>query len=100
MKAPFWEESYRDDNIFTFGNEPNYTLVELLNLFDRSFHVLDVGCGDGKNSLYMSKQGFSNVDAFDISLNAIAKLKRIASKENININDWTDDLPEFIFKKQ
>jgi len=68
-------------------------------LFNKLGNVLDVGCGDGKNSLYLAKQGFSNIDAFDLSDNAIKKLKRLARKDDININAWVDDLCTLIFKK-
>ena len=99
MKIPFWEETYKVDDIFTFGSEPNNTIIEFENLFNKFGNVLDVGCGDGKNSLYFAKQGFSNIDAFDLSDNAIKKLKRLACKDDIHINAWVDDLCNFSFQK-
>jgi 2-polyprenyl-3-methyl-5-hydroxy-6-metoxy-1,4-benzoquinol methylase len=89
MKIPFWEETYKVDDIFTFGSEPNNTIIEFENLFNKSGNVLDVGCGDGKNSLYLAKQGFSNIDAFDLSENAINKLERLARKDDINMHMLT-----------
>lgn len=67
MKIPFWEETYKVDDVFTFGSEPNDTIKEFEKLFKKEGNTLDVGCGDGKNSLYFAKQGFLNIDAFDIS---------------------------------
>lgn len=99
MNIPFWEETYKVDDIFTFGSEPNKTIIEFENQLNKLGNVLDVGCGDGKNSLYLAKQGFSNIDAFDLSENAINKLERLARKNNININAWVDDLCNFRFKK-
>ena len=99
MKIPFWEETYKVDDIFTFGSEPNNTIIEFETLFNKSDNVLDVGCGDGKNSLYLAKQGFTNIDAFDLSENAINKLERLARKGDININAWVDDVCKFNFKK-
>ena len=55
MNVPFWEETYEVDDIFTFGSEPNNTLIEFENKFSKSGMILDVGCGDGKNSLYCLK---------------------------------------------
>ena len=99
MKIPFWEESYKDDNISTFGNEPNETILEYEHLIEKSCNILDIGCGDGKNSLYLSSKGYSKVDAFDFSENAIAKLYRIAKKNRLPINAWTQDLRQFQFEK-
>jgi tellurite methyltransferase len=99
MNIPFWEETYKRDDVFTFGSEPNNTIIEFEKLFNKSGNVLDVGCGDGKNSLYLAKHGFSNIDAFDLSKNAINKLERLAHKEDININAWVDDVCSFCFKK-
>lgn len=99
MNIPFWEETYKDDDIFTFGSEPNNTLIEFKNKFSKTGKILDVGCGDGKNALYLAKQGFSNIDAFDISENAINKLERLARKADINLNAWVDNLCDFSFKK-
>ena len=99
MNIPFWEESYKNDTVSTFGNESNSIILEYEHLYNKAWNVLDIGCGDGKNSLYLSKQGFLNVDAFDLSENAIAKLYRIADKNKLNINAWVQDLRKFKFEK-
>ena len=81
MNIPFWEESYKNDSVSLFGTRPNAAILEYEHLFPKSGNLLDIGCGDGKNSLYLSGRGFVNVDAFDLSENAIAKLHRIAKKK-------------------
>ena len=100
MEVPFWEETYKDDTVFTFGNQPNQSITAIENLLDKSGRVLDVGCGDGKNSLYLAKQGFRNIDAFDLSVNAIEKLRRLAVAHSLEINAWTDNLCSFSFEKE
>lgn len=100
MKIPFWEESYKDDNVSAFGTQPNATIDEFQYLFNKSWSVLDVGCGDGKNSLYLSGLGYTKVEAFDLSENAIAKLNRIAVSKNQHITAWVQDLTRFTFDKQ
>ena len=100
MEVPFWEETYKDDTVFTFGNQPNQSITAIENLLDKSGRVLDVGCGDGKNSLYLAKQGFRNIEAFDLSVNAIEKLRRLAVAHSLEINAWTDNLCSFSFEKE
>lgn len=99
MKIPFWEESYKDDSVSTFGTTPNSTIDEFRHLFNQAWSVLDIGCGDGKNSLHLARLGYSPVDAFDLSENAIAKLNRLAEKQQIKINAWVQDLRKFSFTK-
>lgn len=100
MKIPFWEDSYKDDNISTFGTQPNATIDEFQHLFEKSWSVLDVGCGDGKNSLYLSSLGYTDVEAFDLSESAIAKLNRLAASQNLSVTAWTQDLTQFTFGKR
>lgn len=65
---PFWEETYKSE-ASTFSPEPNGTLREFEHIIGRERAVLDVGCGEGQNCLYLARQGWTDVDAFDLSLN-------------------------------
>ena len=99
METPFWETTYQDDDISTFGTEPNVPIPEYEHLFGQSWRILEIGCGEGKNALYFSRRGFPNVDAFDLSEHAIAKLRRIAEKSRLKVNAWVQDLREFHFEQ-
>ena len=83
-----------------FGGNPNKTIVDYEHLFDKKWNILDVGCGDGKNSFYLAKQGFENIDAFDISETAIAKIERLCQIEKVNINTKISTVSDFDFNKQ
>lgn len=98
MKDIFWEKSYENNSIKTFGN-PSKEVELLANKISKNSFVLDMGCGDGRHSLYLAEKGFY-VDAFDISKNGINKLNILASKNNLKINAWTEEIETFIFKKQ
>lgn len=100
MKIPFWEKAFKKDKSFLFGSQPNKTIVEFEHLFRKDGAVLDVGCGDGKNVLYLAEQGFKNIDAFDISEAAIDKLKRLSAEKEVNINAAVKNLQEFEFTQQ
>ena len=38
---PFWEESYKDDEISAFGTKPNPEVKEFFELFQKSWNVLE-----------------------------------------------------------
>ncbi len=100
MKIQFWEEKFKDDSAFLFGNSPNKTILEYEPLFSKRWNILDVGCGDGKNILYLAKQRFDNIDAFDISENAIGKIERLCKNTNYKINTQVTSVQDFLFEKQ
>lgn len=100
MKIEFWEDYFRDDSTFLFGSAPNKTIVEYEHLFSKEWNLLDVGCGDGKNAFYLAKQGFENIDAFDVSETAIGKIERLCCNTDIKINTSVTSVAEFEFKKK
>ena len=100
MKIKFWEDYFKDDSSFLFGNTPNKTIVEHEHLFNKEWRILDVGCGDGKNIFYLAKQGFGNIDAFDISETAIGKIERLCSSSGYKINTAVESVAEFQFEKK
>lgn len=99
MNEPFWEKSYKDDNVTTFGIKPNPTIEERWSMFTKNGAVLDVGCGEGKNAIFLAQKGFV-VDAFDISESGIEKLKRLALKNRVKVNAWVQDLCHYNFEKE
>ncbi len=99
-QIPFWEETYQKDNVMTFSIEPNRTIREFEYLLDRQSNILEVGCGEGQNVLYLAKQGYSNIDAFDISENGISKLKKLCELSCVDINAFVQDLASYTFVKK
>ena len=100
MEKPFWERTYDDDSVSTFGSRPNRTIEGMWESFDKSWSILDVGCGEGKNPIFLAEKGFVNIDAFDLSQAGIEKLLRIASLKKVKVNAWIQDLTEFRFNKK
>jgi tellurite methyltransferase len=78
---PFWEESFSKlEAVDTFG-DPAEELINLVGLLASEADVLDMGCGEGRNALYLAERGF-NVTAIDISAAGIKKLKHFADRKN------------------
>lgn len=94
-KIPFWEESYKNENISAFGANPNPEVKEYVEHFNKHGKVLEAGCGEAKNAFFLIENGFNDVSAFDLSENAIKKLYKIAENKRVNINAFVQDLCMF-----
>lgn len=88
MTEPFWEAAYRDRDARPFGG-PSREIVRLGRELPRGTRVLDVGCGAGRNALFLSRCGH-RVEAFDISPAAIHKLRDHA--RGLPVLAWVADL--------
>lgn len=78
-----YDEGYRKCSCF-WGSTPGSMVLYLEGLVPsfRGWSVLDLGCGEGKNSAFFSARGAS-VLAVDISELAIEKARRLWQAENI-----------------
>lgn len=95
MKKVFWETSYEKSLESTFG-KPSVEVVEFSKHLKPQSNILDLGCGDGRLSVFLASLGH-HVDAVDISENGLNKLKRISSE--YSINTFHCDVTEFETKK-
>ncbi len=100
MNIPFWERTYLDDSVTTFGEKPNRAVEAMWTTFEKNWFILDVGCGEGKNPIFLAQKGFEYVEAFDLSQAGITKLKKISEAYHLRLNAWVEDLTQFTFKKQ
>ena len=80
-------------------SEPNATIKEFEHLLSKQSPIIEIGCGKGQNAVYLAKQGYCNVDAFDISEHGIAKLQQRCKKETVQLNAFTADLITYQFEK-
>ncbi len=87
---PFWERTYQLPDSSTFG-EPSEEIVSLAGILPPGASILDLGCGEGRNALYLADRGFS-VTAVDISENGIQKLSNLASERALTVATEVADM--------
>ncbi|MDH5259734.1 MAG: class I SAM-dependent methyltransferase [Gammaproteobacteria bacterium] len=85
-----WNERYATDE-WLFGTEPSEFLVEHKHLFTSGQKVLAIGDGEGRNGVWLAKQGLE-VTTLDIAENAVNKAQRLARRESINIEALCQDI--------
>jgi tellurite methyltransferase len=96
-REPFWEALYRDEAADAWG-APSENLTEFVGRAPGGAWVLDAGCGEGRNALFLAERGF-RVRAFDHSTAAIAKLETHARARGLSVESWVGELAEFEFDR-
>lgn len=75
--------------------EPTKVFVDFFDgLNRRKLRVLDVGCGQGRDALFIARAGH-NVVGVDLSENGIDALYASAMRENLNIQGIVADIETF-----
>ena len=95
-----YEKWYEGDDYY-WGTEPGSFLDELISLCPPSEgkKVLDIGCGEGKDAVYMAEKGY-DVSAFDLTENGIRKTIALAQTKGVKINAYVDDINTFDLSEQ
>lgn len=67
-----------------FGGQPEPILIDHLGLLNVDLPALDIGCGQGRNALFLDREGFA-VDALDPSAVAIGQVSRTAVEHDLKL---------------
>lgn len=81
-----YDEAYRDTATY-FGGSPDPLLEEWATHLDSRRPVLDVGCGQGRNTLYLARLGMT-VHAVDPSRVAMHQLRQRLSEEGLEVRTF------------
>lgn len=88
-----YDKTYsRYENVF--GENPEQTLIDFYKQINISNPVLDIGSGQGRNSIFLAENNF-RVDAIDTSLVAVESLSEISRRRNLPINCFYSSYNEF-----
>jgi tellurite methyltransferase len=80
---------------FYWGLKPNNIVIDSIKFLNKNAKVLDMGCGEGRNSFFLARNKF-DVTAVDSSEKGIEKLNEFAKKESLEIKTSVADICDFI----
>jgi len=91
-----YDKTYKEiKNVF--GSEPEEILKKYYERIDVTKRVLDIGAGQGRNSFFLAKAGYT-VDTIDPSGISIEIINEITKKENYKINAYQQSFDEFTYR--
>lgn len=82
--AGTWNKRFAGED-YLFGTAPNEWLREHAGLWQPGQRVLCVADGEGRNSVWLAGRGLQ-VDAFDIAELGVAKARRLADEQGVQVN--------------
>lgn len=90
MKVEY-DKYYQTENLF---GEPYPELIDFYAAIKNKGKLLDLGCGQGRDSITLAKLGFE-VTGIDNSKVGIKQLNEIAKKENLPLHGIVTDIYEY-----
>jgi 2-polyprenyl-3-methyl-5-hydroxy-6-metoxy-1,4-benzoquinol methylase len=96
--ASTWNQRFSGDD-YLFGREPNDYLRSKAPLLPAGGSVLCVADGEGRNSVWLARQGFK-VEAFDISEVGVTKARRLASEAGVSVDHTVADCEQYNWTAQ
>jgi 2-polyprenyl-3-methyl-5-hydroxy-6-metoxy-1,4-benzoquinol methylase len=88
-----------DEEVFTQGTIGECDFIEKEIDFNKSYKIIDIGCGTGRHSIELTKRGY-DVLGIDLSESQLARAREKAEAENLNIDFRKHDARDLPFKNE
>ena len=86
--SPWAREYARDPERYVFGTAPSDWAREIARLVRPGDAVLDLGCGEGRDSVFFAELGAS-VTGVDLSRDGLRKARRLARQRGVTVR-WIE----------
>ncbi len=91
MRSPWAREYVRTPKRYIWGTEPSSFARQVASPLPPGARILDLGCGEGRDSVFFAAQGF-DVVGVDISRAGIAKAERLAEARGVRVRWLVGDM--------
>ena len=97
LKTTVYDQRYQSQqNYWQFKpSSMSFKILELLPPTEKPLKVLEIGCGEGGNAIFLAKNGYQ-VTAFDLAETGVQKTKESAEKNNVAIEVFRADVNEYL----
>jgi tellurite methyltransferase len=85
--SPWAREYARTPERYVFGTVPSDFALEVARLIRPGDYVLDLGCGEGRDSVFFASLG-AVVTGLDVSAEGLAKARRLARARGARVRWW------------
>ncbi len=94
-KITKYDDRYKTEGYY-WGLVPNQICYDIMRLMPpvKPYHILDIGCGEGKDAVFFAKNGY-RVSAFDIADTGLEKARRLAEQNNVEVNFFKGNVLDF-----
>ena len=96
--AKTWNDRFSKDG-YVFGTEPNEWLRRHATVWKAGSKILCIADGEGRNSIWLAQQGH-RVEAFDISDVGVAKARRLAKVNQVEVDFRVTGCDDFAWKTE
>ncbi|MGR9049798.1 class I SAM-dependent methyltransferase [Halobacillus faecis] len=96
MTKPVYDTHYQEQNYF--GN-PYPGLLAFFETYEPKGHVLDLGCGQGRDSLCLGRLGYT-VTGVDVSTVGLDQMNQAACDEQLNVTGKVGDVYTYPIREE
>lgn len=91
MRSPWAREYLRRPKDYIWGTTPTTFATEVSTLLPPGARVLDLGCGEGRDSVFFASRGF-DVTGVDASRAGLRKAERLAREGGVEVRWLQGDM--------
>jgi tellurite methyltransferase len=96
MDSKYYDDKYKQG--LYWGMKPGNSTIKLLK-YAKSGKVLDLGSGEGRDDIFMAKNGF-DVTGVDISETGVKRMLETAKEMGVKVKGLVQDISKFEFKEK